>query len=428
VTFSRSRFVLIAWVVFCRWGSGRAALFQENPLPVVRPATLARAVDTQERIALMNIPLVDLKAQYATIKPEIDAAIARVLEHTGFVLGREVENFEKAFADYVQVAGAVGVASGTAALQLALEACNVGRGDEVVTTAHTFFATAEAISRCGAIPVFADIDACTYNLDPNHVEDLVKQRNHGTSPGRVKALLPVHLYGRPAEMDAIMDIAARYDLRVIEDAAQAHGAEYKGRRCGSIGHMGCFSFYPGKNLGGYGDGGAVTSNDPALLDVVRRLRNHGRTTKYEHERIGMGERLDALQAAILLAKLPHLEDWTERRRGHAMLYSQNLADLPVVLPDEDAQVRHVYHLYVIRTASRDRLMAHVKSLGIASGIHYPLPLHRQPAYQALGYGDVSLPVTEKIASEIVSLPMYPELDGEKIGRVTNAVREVASSW
>lgn len=375
----------------------------------------------------MNIPLVDLKAQYAAIKPEIDAAIARVLEHTGFVLGREVENFEKAFADYVQAQGAVGVASGTAALQLALEACGVGPGDEVITSAHTFFATAEAVSRCGARPVFADIDERTYNIDPNHVETLIKQREQGASPRRVKAILPVHLYGRPAEMDAIMDIAARHDLRVVEDAAQAHGAEYKGRRCGSIGHAGCFSFYPGKNLGGYGDGGAVTSNDPALLDVVRKLRNHGRTTKYEHDCIGLGERLDALQAAILSAKLAHLEDWTERRRAHAKQYGQHLSHSKTVLPDSDAHVRHVYHLYVIRIADRDRLISHLKSENIASGIHYPLPLHRQPAYQALGYGDIVLPVTEKIASEIVSLPMYPELDDEKIARVSHAVKEVTDS-
>jgi dTDP-4-amino-4,6-dideoxygalactose transaminase len=375
----------------------------------------------------MSIPLVDLKAQYAAIKPEIDAAIARVLEHTGFVLGREVEAFEKSFAEYVRAKGAVGVASGTAALQLALEACGIGSGAEVITTAHTFFATAEAISRCGAKPVFADIDERTYNVDPNHVEDLVKKSRRGphthTSKG-VKAVLPVHLYGRPAEMDAIMDIAERHDLRVIEDAAQAHGAEYKGHRCGSIGHMGCFSFYPGKNLGGYGDGGAVTSNDPALLDLVRRLRNHGRTTKYEHECIGMGERLDALQAAILSAKLPHIEDWTERRRSHARLYNQRLATANVILPDDDTDVRHVYHLYVIRTSLRDQLMSHLKSLNIASGIHYPVPLHRQPAYAGLGYGDVSLPVTEKIAMEILSLPMYPELDEEKIARVSLAVKEV----
>jgi dTDP-4-amino-4,6-dideoxygalactose transaminase len=372
----------------------------------------------------MNIPLVDLKAQYAAIKTEIDAAIARVLEHTGFVLGREVEGFEKSFAEYLQVKGAVGVASGTAALQLALEACGIGPGDEVITSAHTFFATAEAISRCGARPVFADIDERTYNIDPNHVEDLVKRSTRGASPqsrSRIKALLPVHLYGRPAEMDAIMDIATRHDLRVIEDAAQAHGAEYKGRRCGSIGHLGCFSFYPGKNLGGYGDGGAVTGNDSALLDTVRKLRNHGRTTKYEHDCIGMGERLDALQAAILSAKLPHLEDWTERRRAHARLYHHYLAGSDVVLPTDDPHVRHVYHLYVIRTTMREQVSSHLKSLDIAWGIHYPVPLHRQPAYLALGYGDVSLPVTEKVAQEIVSLPMYPELNEEKIALVSHAV-------
>jgi len=367
----------------------------------------------------MQIPLVDLKAQYAQIKPEIDAAIQRVLDHTGFILGQEVANFEQAFAEYVDAKDAVGVASGTAALRLALQACGIQPGDEVITVAHTFFATAEAISQIGARPIFVDIDPQTYTIDPNWVEDELNKR----SDGRLRAIIPVHLYGQPADMDALVDIAQRHDLWVIEDAAQAHGAKYKGRRCGSIGHLACFSFYPSKNLGAYGDAGMVTGNDEALLAKVRRLRDHGRTRKYEHQEIGWGERLDALQAAILGAKLPHLEAWTEARRGHARRYTKLLAGCDVVTPYEAPWVRHVYHLYVIRTSRRNDLLAHLRARGIGAGVHYPIPLHRQPAYLREGYGDVRLPVTEQAAAEMVSLPMYPELGEGQIAYVAEAVKE-----
>lgn len=367
----------------------------------------------------MQIPLVDLKSQYAAIKDEIDAAIRRVLDHTGFILGAEVERFEDSFARHTRASGAVGVASGTAALQLALEVCGIGRGDEVITTAHTFFATAEAISRSGATPVFADIEELSYNIDPNHIEHLLK-----SGGSRVKAIVPVHLYGHPAQMDPIWDLAERHGAWVIEDAAQAHGAEYKGQRCGSMGHLACFSFFPGKNLGAYGDGGAVTGNDPALLDKVRKLRNHGRGTKYAHDMIGFGERLDALQAAILGVKLKRLEDWTEKRRTNANTYRSALAQTDVTTPHEASNVRHVYHLFVIRTRHRDDVVANLKSKRIGVGIHYPIPLHRQPAYLDLGYGNVSLPLTEKIADEIVSLPMFPELTNDQIFRVAEAVKEV----
>ena len=363
----------------------------------------------------MRIPLVDLKAQYTRIKPEVDAAIQRVLDHTGFILGEEVANFEQAFAEYVDAKGAVGVASGTAALRLALQACGIGHGDEVITTAHTFIATAESISQIGARPVFVDIDSKTYNLDPNLVEAAITPRT--------RAILPVHLYGQPADMDSLMDIAERHDLWLIEDAAQAHGAEYKGQRCGSIGHLACFSFYPGKNLGAYGDAGMVTGNDEALLAKVRRLRDHGRTSKYEHQEVGWGERLDALQAAILGAKLPHLEAWTEARRAHARRYSELLAGYDVVTPYEATCVRHVYHLYVIRTPRRDDLLAHLRSKGIGAGIHYPIPLHRQPAYLREGYAGVRLPITERVAAEVLSLPMYPELTEDQLGYVAEAVKE-----
>ena len=363
----------------------------------------------------MQIPLVDLKAQYASIKPGVDAAIRRVVDNTSFILGKEVVDFEDAFAQYVGTEGAVGVASGTAALHLALLACGIGSGDEVITTSHTFFATAEAISQTGAHPVFVDIDLRTYNLDPSRVED--------ATTSRTKAILPVHLYGQPAQMDALSDIAERHDLWLIEDAAQAHGAEYNGRRCGSIGHLACFSFYPGKNLGAYGDAGMVTGNDEQLLARVRRLRNHGRTSKYEHQEMGWGERIDALQAAILGAKLPHLEDWTEARRAHAHRYTELLADCEVVTPHEAPDVRHVYHLYVIRTPRRDDVLAHLKAKGISAGIHYPLPLHRQPAYLKQGYGDVHLLATERVAAEVLSLPMYPELTENQIAYVVETVKE-----
>jgi dTDP-4-amino-4,6-dideoxygalactose transaminase len=367
----------------------------------------------------MHIPLVDLKAQYAAIKSDVDAAIQRVLTNTSFILGNEVAEFEQAFARHVGAKGAVGVASGTAALHLALLACGVGPGSEVITTAHTFIATAEAISHTGARPIFVDIDPRTYNIDPQRVEDAITPNT--------KALLPVHLYGQPAEMKALSDIARRHNLWLIEDAAQAHGAEYEGQRCGSIGNLACFSFYPGKNLGAYGDAGAVTANDESLLEKLRKLRDHGRVSKYQHDELGFGERIDALQAAILGAKLVRLAAWTEARRAHASLYDRLLADCDVVTPYASPQVRHVYHLYVIRTPRRDTLLAHLKQRGIEAAIHYPIPLHRQPAYQKLGYGNLSLPATEKVADEVLSLPIYPELTHEQVAYVARAVKETCGS-
>jgi dTDP-4-amino-4,6-dideoxygalactose transaminase len=352
----------------------------------------------------MRIPLVDLKAQYAGIKPEVDAAIQRVLDNTSFILGKEVREFEESFARYVGAKDAVGVASGTAALHLALLACGVGPGSEVITTAHTFIATAEAISYTGAKPVFVDIDPRTYNLDPERVRSAITPRT--------RAIVPVHLYGQPAEMAALTEIARRHGLSLIEDAAQAHGAEYGGQRCGSMGDLACFSFYPGKNLGAYGDGGAVTGDDTALLDRVRKLRDHGRRSKYEHDEVGFGERLDALQAAILGAKLPHLEAWTEARRAHAGQYDKLLADCDVATPYASPNVRHVYHIYAVRSPRRDALLKHLNEAGIGAA-----------SYVKLGYGEVSLPVTEEVAGEILSLPMYPELAEEQVAHVVQAVGE-----
>jgi dTDP-4-amino-4,6-dideoxygalactose transaminase len=325
-----------------------------------------------------------------------------------------VSDFEQAFAIAVGAPGAVGVASGTAALQLALLACGIEPGDEVITTAHTFIATAQAISRIGARPVFVDVDPRTYNLDPDEIEAAITSRT--------KVLLPVHLYGQPAELKRLREIAERHHLRLIEDAAQAHAAEYEGRRCGSIGDLACFSFYPGKNLGAYGDAGAVTGNDETLLARIRRLRDHGRISKYEHDELGFGERIDALQAAVLKAKLPHLDEWTEARRAHARAYNEMLADTEVITPYEAPNVRHVYHLYVIRVPRRDAMLEHLRSHGVEAGLHYPIPVHRQPAYLKQGYGGVSLPITERLAGEVISLPMYPELTNEQLEYVVQTVK------
>jgi dTDP-4-amino-4,6-dideoxygalactose transaminase len=366
----------------------------------------------------MQVPLVDLAAQYRSIQPEIDRAIQRILDRTAFILGDEVRDFETAFAGYVGAGGAVGVSSGTAAIELSLRAIGLMPGDEVITTAHTFIATAEAISNAGGRPVFADVERDTFNLDPDRVEELVTDRT--------RAILPVHLYGHPADLTALKEIAERRSLYLIEDAAQAVGAEIDGRRCGSIGHLACFSFYPGKNLGAYGDAGAVTSDDPDLLARIRRMRDHGRTTKYEHVEIGYAERIDALQAAVLAAKLPHLEAWTEARRSHARRYGELLAGGSVSPPTERGGVRHVYHLYVVRSAQRDALLDHLKANGIAAGIHYPIPLHRQPAYTSIGYAQVSLPETERAAAEVLSLPMYPELTEEHLQHIAGCVRSFAA--
>jgi len=360
------------------------------------------------------IPVVDLKTQYAAIKPEVDAAIQRVVESTGFIMGPEVRSFEEAFARFVGAEAAIGVASGTAALHLALLACGIGPGDEVITTPFTFYATAEAINQAGATPVFVDIAPDTYNLDPAKLEAAITPRT--------RAIVPVHLYGQSADMDAILAIARRHGLRVIEDAAQAHAAEHHGRRCGSLGDLACFSFYPSKNLGCYGDGGMVTGSDPALLARIRRLRDHGRVGKYEHVELGWGSRLDALQAAILGAKLPHLEQWTEQRRAAAARYNDLLSGAEVVVPAERPYNRHVYYCYVIRTPRRDGLAAHLAEQGIDTIVHYPIPMHLQPAYREMGLGPGTFPVAEAAAQQVLSLPMFPEITPEQQQRVAGAVR------
>jgi dTDP-4-amino-4,6-dideoxygalactose transaminase len=361
------------------------------------------------------IPFVDLKAQYHSIKGEIDAAIAGVLESSQFVLGDEVAAFEEEFAAYCRARYGIAVNSGTSALHLALLAAGVGPGDEVITVPFTFVATAAAICYTGAQPVFVDIDLRSYTMDVNQVEGAITERT--------KALLPVHLYGQVADMDPILDIAQRNGLIVIEDAAQAHGAKYKGRGVGSMGDLGCFSFYPAKNLGAYGEGGMIVTNNPEYARTIRILRDWGAERKYHHVLKGYNYRLEGIQGAILRVKLRHLEAWTEARRAHAALYSELLAGSGVRTPEEMPYARHVYHIYAIRTPLRDVLQQVLHTQGIQTGIHYPIPVHLQEAHADLGHRAGDFPCSEQVASEVLSLPMYAEISDGQIERVSIAVHE-----
>jgi dTDP-4-amino-4,6-dideoxygalactose transaminase len=371
------------------------------------------------RVKIKTIPLVDLKAQYLSIKSEIERAILRVIDNTDFILGKEVELFEKEFASFSEAKYGIGVASGTDALHLSLFALGIGSGDEVITAANTFVATVLAISYVGARPVLVDINPDNYNLDVSLLKKAITKRT--------KAIIPVHLFGQPADMDSIMKIARRYNLKVIEDACQAHGAEYKGRRVGSIGDIGCFSFYPGKNLGAYGDGGMVLTNDEKIAQKIKMLRNYGSRTKYYHEFKGFNSRLDTIQAAILRVKLKRLDKWIEERRKHAKKYNDLLKGMEVVTPKEEDYAKHAYHLYVIRVKERDRLLEYLKSKRIFAGIHYPVPIHLLDAYRDLGYKRGDFPVTEQITEEIISLPMYPELSEDKIRFVVRSIKEFCKS-
>jgi len=361
------------------------------------------------------IPILDLKAQYEAIKDELHAAITEVLESTQFILGPVVGELEQRVAAYCGCKYGVGVASGTDALRLTLMALGVNPGDEVITTPFTFIATANTISRCGARPVFVDIDPRTYNIDPMAIKAAITERT--------KAILPVHLYGQPADMDPIMELAEAHGLYVIEDAAQAIGSRYKGQPVGSIGHAGCFSFYPTKNLGAYGDGGMVVTDDAALAEKVDVLRRQGSKKKYHAEVLGFNSRLDSLQAAILGVKLRHLDEWNEARRRVAQRYNELLADLPVTTPYESPDVYHVYHQYTIRAPQRDTLAAYLKELGINTMIYYPVPLHLQRLYADLGYGNGSLPASEAASREVLSLPMYAELTEAQQQEIAQAIRE-----
>ncbi len=368
------------------------------------------------------VPFVDLKRQYRRIEKEILAATKRVYEKGKYILGEEVSAFEKEFSRYCGVRYGVGVGSGTEALYLSLKAAGIGEGDEVVTSANSFISTALAISFTGAKPLFVDIDYQTYTMDPNGLEFLLKRRMAKEGWEKVKAVLPVHLYGHPAEMSSIMEVANRYDLLVIEDACQGHGAKYEGKKAGSFGAFGCFSFYPTKNLGGYGDGGMVVTNHQRLYEKLRLLRCYGEKRKYEHHLKGGNSRLDELQAAILRVKLNYLDRWNEERREKATLYSERLASSGVVCPLEKKGARHVYHLYVIRTRKRDSLQAFLKQRGIETLIHYPIPIHQQRAFKELGYRRGDLPLTEQCSRKILSLPFFPGITESEMEEVANGIQ------
>ena len=339
-----------------------------------------------------------------------------MLENTSFILGPEAESFENAFAGYVNARFCVGLNSGTAALHLAMLACGIGAGDEVIIPANTFFATAEAVSLTGATPVFVDADPIAYTIDVGRIE--------GAITPRTRAIIPVHLYGQPADLDPIFEIARGRNLRVIEDAAQAHGAEYKGKRVGTLGDIGCFSFYPGKNLGAYGEGGAVVTNDEQLAKRVRLLRDHGSEKKYRHEIVGYNFRLEGIQAAVLDVKLKHLDRWNELRRTHATRFAELLKDSELVLPAEMTYARHVYHVYVVQSEARDGLQKSLSDAGIQTGIHYPIPIHLQPAYASMGHQRGDFPEAERQSDRVLSLPMFAELSEEQIERVTAAIRSL----
>lgn len=370
-------------------------------------------------MANIKVPYLDLKAQYHSIKPEIDAAISRVLESCQFVLGPEVAGFEQEFAAYCGATECIAMNSGTSALHLALLAAGVGPGDEVITVPFTFVASVSAVTYAGARPVLVDIDPRSFTMDPTAIEAAITPRT--------KAILPVHLYGQSADMDPIMEVAQRHGLAVIEDAAQAHGAKYKGRPVGSIGDMACFSFYPGKNLGAYGEGGAVTTSNPEYARTMRMLRDWGQDRKYHHVLRGFNYRMEGFQGAILRVKLRHLEAWTEARRTLVNLYNDLLADSGVETPTEMPWGRHVYHVYTLRTEDRDGLQASLQSEGIQTGIHYPVPAHLQPAYADLGYGRGAFPQSEAASQQVLSLPLYPELSSQSVAEVAGVVKKAVAS-
>ena len=368
------------------------------------------------------VPFNDLKRQYEGIEKEILTATKGVYEKGKYILGEEVSAFEREFARYCGARYGVGVGSGTEALYLSLRAAGIGEGHEVITSANSFIATALAISFTGAKPLFVDIDYQTYTMDPNGLELLLKRRMAKEGWEKVKAVLPVHLYGHPAEMSSIMEIANQYNLLVIEDACQGHGAKYGGKKAGSFGSFGCFSFYPTKNLGGYGDGGMVVTNHWRYYEKLRLLRCYGEKKKYEHHLKGGNSRLDELQAAILRVKLNYLDQWNEERRRKASLYSEGLASVGVVCPLERKAARHVYHLYVIRTRERDSLQAFLKKRGIDTLIHYPIPIHQQKAFKELGYRRGDLPLTEQYSRKILSLPFFPGITELEIEEVVKGIQ------
>jgi dTDP-4-amino-4,6-dideoxygalactose transaminase len=366
------------------------------------------------------IPLVDLRIQHRALWAELEPEMMAVMESAAFVLGPEVSAFEEEFAAYCGAAHAVGLDSGISALELGLRALDIGPGDEVITPVNSFIASSSAVSFAGATPVWVDVDPATYNVDPNAVRAAVTPRS--------RAIMPVHLYGQPADMDAILEIAAEHRLQVVEDACQAHGARHRGRRVGALGDFAAFSFYPGKNLGAYGDGGALVTNDAALAERVRMMRNYGQRRKYEHAFLAWNRRLDSLQAAVLRVKLRHLDAWNQARRRVADLYDELLAGSGLALPRTAGYAEHVHHLYVVQSADREGLRQHLESQGIQAGIHYPVPIHLQEAYRNAGRGPGSFPVSEAQAQRVLSLPLYPELTKDQVRRVASSVMEFATQF
>jgi dTDP-4-amino-4,6-dideoxygalactose transaminase len=361
------------------------------------------------------IPLMALQKEYMEIKEELDKYIRTTLESGSFILCEEVAKFECEFSNYIGTKYGLGVNSGSDALFLGLKALGIGPGDEVLTASHTFISTADAILRNGATPVFVDIDPETYCIDAAKMEKMITNR--------ARAILPVHLYGHPADMDPIIELSKKYDIFLIEDACQAHGAEYKGKRVGGIGDIGCFSFYPMKNLGAYGDGGMITTNNKELAEKLSMLRNYGQSRKYYHEFVGINSRLDELQAVILRIKLRYLDIWNERRRKIGRIYNEFLGQFDIITPIEKYQSKHVYHQYVIRDKKRDKLMENLFERGIQTQIHYPIPVHKQKAYMDLGF-DARLPITERLCKEIISLPMHHTITDEELTIILNAIKTI----
>lgn len=361
------------------------------------------------------IPYLDLAAQMRPLRKEIDAAIARTLDNCSFCLGPDVAQFEKDFARFCGASHCVGFNSGTSALHVALLNLGVGQGDEVITTPHTFVATSWAISYCGAKPVYVDVEDATFNIDPAKVERAITPRT--------KAILPVHLYGQPCDLDPLLEIARKHKLPLVEDACQAHGAKYKGKVVGTFGAMSCFSFYPGKNLGAYGEGGALVTNDAGFDKRARSLREHGSTVRYYHDEVGFNYRMEGIQGAVLGVKLKHLADWTKARRTIAHTYHDLLADTPLKLPREAAYAESAWHVYVVRHPKRDDLKKHLEADRIGSALHYPLPLHLQKCYASLGYKQGDFPMAEQAARECLTLPIYPELTDAQLERVAASIKE-----
>lgn len=366
----------------------------------------------------MKVPFVDLKKQYESIKKEIDSKISFLINNSAFILGEDLEKFEKEFSEFCNIGYCIGVSSGTDALMIALRALGIVNGDEVITVPNTFIATAEAISLTGARPVFVDINEEDYNINVDLVKEKITEKT--------KAIIPVHLFGQPADIKGIMDIANKNNLFVVEDACQAHGAEFESKKVGTFGDVGCFSFYPGKNLGAYGDGGAVVTNNKEIYRKILSMRSHGEVEKNKHEVIGSTNRLDNLQAGILRVKLKYLKKWNSKRRENASIYRKYLSDLKIIVPEELEGRKHIYHIFAVRLKDRDKVRKELFNRGIATGIHYPIPIHMQKAYRFLGYNKGDFPVSEMVANEILSLPMFPELSEDQIKYICNLLKEIIS--